>query len=485
MAHIPSSSKIVIIGGGFSGLCTAIRLKMAGDSDFVIVERAEDLGGVWHHNRYPGAACDVPSSLYSFSFLPDYDWPKSHGAWSDIVGYMKYCVDHFAIEEHLHFGVEAHAAHWREDDRSWQVGISLGVMQARYLIAACGLFNKPQIPKFTGLDEFEGAAFHSAQWDRDFIPADKTIAVIGTGCSAAQFVPEIVEDARKLLIFQRSPCHVMPAAHRTYSAEERALFRQYPILRAAERAAIEDRMERSSQSQFDATLRDTVSQASVAGMALQISNEAKRKQLIPTYPIFGKRPILSDTFLKALDREDVEIISERIERIDATGLLTADGRHHEVDAIIFGTGFVASDYLLPLRVKGRDDRDVQAVWRDGAYAYLGMMVDGFPNFFMVYGPNSNIVGSIIQIIEPQVAFIVERISEAETAEMLVEVDTETVAQFNQELQETLKRSIYGQRVAENYFTAANGKVVTQWSGSAGDFVKAVAAASSRTHLVPR
>jgi cation diffusion facilitator CzcD-associated flavoprotein CzcO len=477
--------RVVIIGAGFSGICAAIKLKILGICDFLVLERAPNLGGVWHYNNYPGAACDVPSSLYSFSFVDDYDWRSTHGSWSEIVDYINFCVDRFDIRSNLQFGVEAKVAQWNDKKSCWVVATDQGEIESRYVISACGLFNKPSVPSIPGLEDFVGSSFHSAKWDQKFSAVGKVIAVVGTGCSTAQIVPAIVDHARKLLVFQRSPCHVMPKEERTYSDEERALYRRYPILRALERTALENGTEAFGQFQFDAVTRGSMNAGVLAGMSVQIGNLAKRQALLPSFPLGGKRPISSDTYLPALDKDNVEIVCEPIEQINARGIITSDGRKHEVDAIIFATGFATSDYLVPLEVVGRQGRSLQALWREGAYAYLGMMVDGFPNFLMIYGPNSNVVGSILQVIELQVGFIVPQIVEAERQNALAEVDHATVVRFNKYLQGRLAQSIYGQNVTTNYFTTKDNKIVTQWCGTPDELAREIAGIDRHSCLVSR
>jgi cation diffusion facilitator CzcD-associated flavoprotein CzcO len=477
MRPVSSNPGVLIVGAGFGGICAAIKLRLAGYSNFLIVERAPGLGGVWHQNNYPGAACDVPICLYSFSFVEDFDWPRSHGTWAEIIDYLNFCIDRYDVREHIRFGVEAKAASWVDSKSRWRVTTSAGEIECKYVICACGLFNKPSIPPIEGLEKFSGRAFHSAQWEADFDATGKHVAVIGTGCSAAQFVPEIVDQASKLFVFQRSPCHVMPKLERAYSADERKLYASYPILRALERARLEEGGESFGEFQFNAEVRAARTAELIAFMRSRVRNEAKQQQLIPSYPLGGKRPIASDVYLQSLDRDNVELVTASIQKIVATGIVTSDGRHYGVDAILFGTGFNVSDYLVPLAVRGRKSQDLQDLWRNGAYAYLGMLVDGFPNFLMIYGPNSNIVGSILEVIETQVRFIVDQIIEAEASRRLIEVDPTVIAEFNADLQTALSSSIYGQHVARNYFSAASGKIVTQWPGTQERFRRAVAEAS--------
>lgn len=483
MNQLSGATTIVIIGAGFSGICAAIKLKQAGISDFLVLERAPDLGGVWHHNDYPGAACDVPSSLYSFSFVHDYDWTGTHGSRAEILDYMNFCVDRFDIRAHLRFDVEVAQGAWDGASCRWTVTTSRGTLEARYLLSACGLFNKPSIPQLPGLDDFHGPAFHSALWDHEAPIAGRTVAIIGTGCSSAQILPEIVEAAERVLVFQRSACHVLPKAERIFSDDERALYRRYPILRALERTALERGAAGFGAFQFDADAREAMNAQILASMSSQILGEDTRSKALPRFALGGKRPISSSTFLATLDRDDVVLISEPIVRIDPAGPVTADGRTHPVDAIIFGTGFAASDYLVPLDIVGRGGETLQALWRDGAFAYYGILVDGFPNFMMVYGPNSNVVGSILQIIEPQVEFVVALIEQAERERRLIEADHATVAAFNDRLQDALSRSVYGTTGADNYFSKAGRRIVTQWSGSPDNFIASLAAVDPRSCLV--
>lgn len=479
---LPASTTVAIIGAGFSGVCAAIRLARAGQHNFVVLERGAGPGGVWRQNTYPGAACDVPSSLYSFSFVDDFDWPGTHGAWSEIVSYINHCIDKFGVRDKILYNVDVESSVWDGERNKWTLTTSDGAVRSDFVISACGLFNKPSVPDIAGLDTFTGPSFHSAEWDNSFDPSGKAVAVVGTGCSAAQIVPELARTAAKLVVFQRSPCHVMPKHERRFSDDERLLYKRFPILRALERAGFEKGSAAFVAFQFDDAANQRMNGDILADMTGKIMDPGKRQQLLPTFPIGGKRPISSDNILQTIDSPGVDLVAAPIEHVTAEGIVTADGEVHAVDAIVFATGFRVSDYLAPLNVVGADGRVLADAWKDGAYALLGMMVDGFPNMFMVYGPNSNAVGSIIEMIEPQVDYIVRQIELSQREGRLVEADAAMVRQFNETLQERLSRSIYGKRVAENYFSTAGGKIVTQFPGSPAQFAQEIAALDPRAFL---
>lgn len=474
MQEVPDSCDVVVIGAGFSGLCAAIRLDQAGIQDFVVLERESGVGGVWRQNTYPGAACDVASALYSFSFENDYDWPCTHGTYRDIVGYMHHCIDKYGVGNRMAFDVDVQRLEWQPQSARWLVRTSKGIVSAKYVISACGLFSKPTIPDTPGLETFAGPVIHSAMWDHAFDPDRKVIAVVGNGCSAAQIVPAIAERAKRIHVIMRSPVHVIAKAERTYSEDERALYNRFPILRGLDRQGFIRKSLELADLPVSEAARERMNPAILDSMARLVSDPKKRDAVIPDYPVMAKRPIRSDEYLPALDRPDVDVVRSTIDHLTPTAIVTADGRTIEIDALVFATGFEASEYLVPLEVIGRDGAHLQEQWRDGAKAYYGMLVPNFPNFMMIYGPNTNVVGSILQIIEPQVSTALSLIGNAESAQGLVEVSDAASERFNEEVQERLSKTVWGLGAATNYFTAASGRIVTQWPGTFVEFQERLA-----------
>jgi cation diffusion facilitator CzcD-associated flavoprotein CzcO len=462
---LPRTCEVVIVGAGFSGLCAAIRLDQSSIKDFIVLEREAGLGGVWHQNTYPGAACDVASALYSFSFENDYDWPRTHGSWRDIVTYMAKCVDKYAVGDRFLFDTDVQHLEWQPAGEGWLVKTNRGNVRAKYVISACGLFRKPTIPATPGLANFAGPVMHSAMWDHSFDPTGRSIAVVGNGCSAAQIVPAIVDQADHIYLVMRSPVHVIAKAERTYSEDERDLYRRFPILRALDRRSFIDKSLALADLPVSEPARARMNPVILESMARLVSNREKRQAVLPDYPVMAKRPIRSDDYLTALDRTDVDIIRSMIDHVTPDSMVMADGRVFPVDALIFATGFEASQYLVPLEVVGREGMHLQEQWRNGAHAYFGMLAPHFPNFIMIYGPNTNVVGSILQVIEPQVETAVAMIRQANVSGAVVEVGEELESTYSEEVQKRLSNSVWGLRAATNYFTAASGRIVTQWPGT--------------------
>jgi cation diffusion facilitator CzcD-associated flavoprotein CzcO len=453
---------IAIIGTGFGGIGMAIRLKQAGIAPFAIYSKADDVGGVWYDNSYPGAACDVASSLYSYSFEKHFDWSRSHGTQPEIIAYLRHCVEKYGLRPHIHFNTEIESLAFNEARATWRLSATDGRrFEARIVVSACGLFNQPAYPELEGQGDFRGARFHSADWDHGCDLRGKRVAVIGTGCSAAQFVPEIVDRVDRLVMFLRTPQYIVPKQEKEFSAAERRGYQRFPLLRTWERLRTYVSFERRFRVQTDETFRSQAEQAALAFLASQVGDPDKRAKLTPSYRFGCKRTIQSNTYLKALDRAHVEIVRTGIARVLPEGILTADGTRHEFDAIIYGTGFKPSAYLSFLRVVGRGGRTLAEAWRDGAEAYLGMTVSGFPNFFMLYGPNTNTATSIIFMLETQMAYILKCIRRLETGARAMEVRADVQARFNDALQHALRGTAWGSG-CQSYFRTAAGRIVTQW-----------------------
>jgi len=463
MAGAAQTPTVAIIGTGFGGIGMAIRLKQAGIGSFAIYSKASDVGGVWWDNTYPGAACDVPSSLYSYSFEKNYDWSCSHGTQPEIAAYLRFCVEKYGLRPHIRFDTEIASADFDEAAALWRLTATDGRrFAAQALVSACGLFNQLAYPAIEGSAEFRGAQFHSARWNHDVDLAGKRVAVIGTGCSAAQFVPEIVDKVASLVTFIRTPQYVVPKNEKTYNAAERGTYARYPILRAIERIRTYVAFEKMYRIQIDENVRSRTEQAALAHLAREVADPEKRRLLTPTYRLGCKRTIQSNTYLRALDRANVEIVRTDIARVVPDGIVTADGRHHPLDVIIFGTGFKPTEYIAPMRVQGLGGRTLDQAWRDGAEAYLGITVSGFPNFFMIYGPNTNTANSILVMIEGQIAYILKCLRRLRRrGARYMSVRPEVQARFNDELRRIVGRTAWGSG-CHSYFVTGSGRVVTQW-----------------------
>jgi cation diffusion facilitator CzcD-associated flavoprotein CzcO len=453
---------VLIIGAGFGGVAMAIRLKKAGLKNFTVLERAPDLGGVWWSNSYPGAACDVESRLYSYSFAQDFEWTKSHGDRDEIRSYFQHCVNKFGIGPHMRFGVEVKGARCDGARAVWVAETADGeTFEARALVSACGLFNAPAIPDLSGVGDFSGVSFHSSNWNHDFDFNGKRVAVIGTGCSAAQFVPVIARQVKSLAVFQRTAAWVSPKHEPMDQPFHRFLMRS-ALLRRLDRWRVYVQYERGYVVQTDPAIRAAREKGALAFLASQVKDPVKRAKLTPTIAIGCKRNIRSSDFLSTLDQPHVDIVTDPIERIEANAIVTSDGRRHEIDALIYGTGFTTTKFLSTLRIVGAEGKMLDEAWNGAPEAYLGVTVAGFPNFFMIYGPNTNAPSSIIFMIECQTHYILRAVRKLLRGGLRsLDVRPETQKLFNDEVQAELRGRAWTTG-CRSYFMNAAGRIVTQW-----------------------
>lgn len=457
----------IIIGAGFAGIGMAIALQRAGIHDFVIVERSHDVGGVWRDNSYPGAACDVPSHLYSFSFEPNPAWSHVFAPQPEIHAYLQHCARKYGLARHLRFGAEVERARYDEAHALWRVTLADGTtLSAAVLVSGTGQLSRPAMPDLPGIDTFRGRAFHSAHWDHDTPLAGKRVAVVGTGASAIQFVPAIAGDVQRLVVFQRSPAYVMPRPDRAYRPWEKALFRGLPWAMNLYRASIYLRYESRAIAftRLHGLMDFAVGRPFRKLLARDVPSAALRERLTPDYPIGCKRILLSSDYLAAMSRDNVELVTQRIRRVTEDGIETADGAHHPVDAIIYGTGFAATEFLSPMRITGRDGLDLNDAWRRGAQAYLGLTVPGFPNFFMLYGPNTNLGhNSIVYMLESQIAHVMRCVrAMRRDGACAIDVDARRYRRFNARVQQRLAGSVWSS--CKSWYVDASGHNSTNWPG---------------------
>ncbi|WP_279101892.1 flavin-containing monooxygenase [Gordonia bronchialis] len=401
---------IVIVGAGFGGIALAVALHDAGIDDFVILERAGELGGTWRDNTYPGCACDVPSQLYSFSFAQNPDWSRTFGRQPEILQYLHDVATDRDVLRHIRFDTELVEARWNPDRTWWDIDTSAGPVTARILISAAGVYGEAKFPDIPGRDEFAGTAFHSLHWDHDFDAAGKRIAVIGTGASAVQFVPELQPEAARLLVFQRSAPWIIPRMDRFTTPFERRLIRRLPLVGKAIRAAYYLMIEGFGLVGFVSTrFRYPYELLGRFQLRRQVRDRALRATLTPDYMIGCKRAIFSDDYLPALTRANVDVITTGIARITARGIVTRDGVEHEVDAIVYGTGFAVPPAVYE-RVRGIDGRSYADLYHERPQSYLGTALAGFPNFFSTLGAFGAVGNqSAIYMIEAQSRYIARAI----------------------------------------------------------------------------
>ncbi|MGZ3410405.1 MAG: flavin-containing monooxygenase [Xanthobacteraceae bacterium] len=478
--HVP----ILIIGCGFGGMALAIELKNAGINDFVILERADDIGGVWRDNTYPGAACDVVSRFYSFSYDQDYEWSTAFAPQAEIWDYALKVVDRHGIRAHVHFNTEVRDASFDEATGTWTVDTAAGArFTTPILVSAVGLFNHANMPNIPGRDDYKGTSWHSSNWNHNVPIAGKTVAVIGCGASAVQFIPKIAPEVGKLVLYQRSPQYVMPKAIFPGASEFDMWLQKRKWLRGLARLKVYLMFERFILR------RRIFPQARLKGEAAfrallerKVKDPELRKKLTPNYPMGCKRQLVSDHWYEALTRPNVEVVTEQISRIDASGIVTSDNKHREFDAIIYGTGFTPTTYLTPMHIKGLAGLDLNDVWRNGAEAYLGITVTGFPNFFMLYGPNTNAPSSIIFMLECQSHYILSAIKTLRSkGARYMNVRADAQRDFNAEAQERLSTTVPARADCFTYFKDPSGKITTNWPGYATEYRWRTRAVKSRDY----
>jgi len=456
--------RVVIIGAGFGGIGMAIALKQAGIDDFVVLDRADDLGGIWRDNTYPGLTCDIPSLLYSFSSQP-WRWSRRYPARDEILAYQHALVDEHALRPHLRFGCGVTAAEFNEPRACWNIQLDDGgTVQATAIVCAVGQLGRPALPDIAGLDTFGGSWWHSGQWNHEVDLAGRRVAVVGTGASAIQFVPEIAKVAGHVDVYQRSAPYVLPKPDRPYRAAELAVFDRLPVVRKAERLRIFLYGELlTSGFVRSPKLLAAPMQMWRRQLNAQIADRELRAKCIPDYVMGCKRIAFSGDWYPALARPNVELVTERIERITPDGVVTADGTTRGADVIIYGTGFKAAEFLVPMQVTGLRGWRLQEAWRDGAQAYLGITVAGFPNFFMLYGPNTNLGGnSILYMLEGQIGYVLGAI-QALAADRLAWIDVRPDVQdsFNSWVQSASHRSVW-ETGCHSWYTTASGRNTNNW-----------------------
>lgn len=461
------ATRVAIIGAGFGGIGTAIKLREAGATDVAIFDRGDRVGGTWRENTYPGAACDVPSHLYSFSFEPRPDWSRRFPPQHEVLEYLEHCVEKHGLASCLRLGTEVRAARFDAARGTWTLELGDGAThEADVVVAGTGQLSRPAYPLLPGIDAFEGVAFHSGHWRHDHDLRGRDVAVIGTGASAIQFVPAIAPEVRRLTVFQRSAPYVIPKMDREYGPVHHRLFASTPLPRLA-RLGFYAYFEGITPG-FIGTRPRAMLPLRLSYEALlraQVRDPALRAKLKPDYAMGCKRVLVSNDWYPALTRPNVTVVTERIREVVADGVIGDDGRHHPADTIVYGTGFAANDFLAPMEVRGLDGRDLNETWREGAEAYLGMTVAGFPNLFILYGPNTNLgSGSIIYMLESQIRYVVDAVRRLEReGGAWLDVKPEAQRAFSREVEERMRATVWQTGCASWYVTQA-GRNTNNWPG---------------------
>ncbi|MEM7226412.1 MAG: NAD(P)/FAD-dependent oxidoreductase [Pseudomonadota bacterium] len=458
---------LLVIGAGFAGLGMAIKAKQAGLA-FVILERAAELGGTWRDNRYPGCACDTQSHHYSFSFAPNPGWSRRFAGQAEILDYLKRTAERFGLAPHLRFNERVVDLAFDESTGLWSARSTSGArFRARFVASAVGQLNQAAVAEITGLDGFSGRVMHTAQWDPSYAFEDKRVAVIGSGASAIQLIPALAERARELLVFQRSPTWIFPKENRPYASWEKALFRALPPWRWLHRASIYWSWERSWPefllNSRQATRKTAQLRQAISG---EFADRSLAETLTPDYPLGCKRILLAENYYSALQRDNVTVVTEPIARIEDDAIVTRSGTCYPVEAIAMATGFKSHDFMPGLTITGRDGKRLGEVWSQsgGAEAYLGLSVPGFPNFFMLYGPNTNLGhNSIIFMIECQIRYILAAIAATRRRRAKgLEVTEAAMAAFYRQLNGELARIAWSGN-CNSWYKTAGGKIINNWS----------------------
>ncbi len=491
---------IAIVGSGFAGLGLGIQLKRQGIDTFTIFEKADEVGGTWRANTYPGAECDIPSALYSYSF-ENFDWPNKWSHQPVIKAYLEHCVDTYHLATHIRFGSPVTAIRYDEADGTWDLdvagGATAGGETSRFdvVVSATGQLSRPRWPDIDGLDSFAGPVFHSAEWDHDVDLTGLHVASIGSGASAVQYIPQIAKQAAQVTIFQRTPNWILPKNDRDYSDFEKGLIRRSRLARNLRRFSL---WFRSDVIAFDLMRRRSRLRKPAEGLSQKhlretVSDPTKRSLLLPDHPIGAKRMLFSDDYYEAIEEFDIAIEAAPIAKVtgDAVVTTTADGEttEHRVDAIVVGTGFHTHDFLTPMQVTGVGGRDLDQEWsvdHGGPQAHLGISVNGFPNLFFMYGPNTNLGhSSIVMMIESQARYLLSLLHQmARDSIQAVEVRAEVQQAYNDELIERLAGSAW--MMIDDSWYLQGGRVTNNWVGRTTEYRRRTNHARlADFHLTPR
>jgi cation diffusion facilitator CzcD-associated flavoprotein CzcO len=432
----------IVVGAGFAGIGAAIKLEQAGFGDFAVLEKSDNVGGTWRDNTYPGCACDVPSALYSFSFAQNPNWSRAFAEQPEIQEYLERTASDYGVTRRIHFRTEVRDAHWDADAQRWRLDTSAGPYTARVLIAGAGPLHEPNLPDLPGLETFEGKAFHSARWDHEYDLTGKRVAVLGTGSSAIQFVPEIQPKVEHLYLFQRTAPWVLPKPDRRVLGVERALYHKLPITQRALRGFIYNTQELIQLAQRRPAVMNRVGKLMIRHMYRQVKDPALRQALTPNFTLGCKRMLLSNTYYRALTQPNATVVPHGVTEIRPNGVVGSDGVEREVDAIIFGTGFHVTDPPIAARVRGAD----------------GTTVAGFPNYFILIGPNTgNGHSSAIVLIEAQLEYILDAMrTMRERRAATVEVRHDVQAAYNERVQKALANTVWNAGGCKSYYLDRNG-----------------------------
>ena len=458
-------TEIIIVGTGFSGLGLAVSLRRAGKRDFILLERGNDVGGAWRDNTYPGAACDIQSHLYSYSFRPNPNWSRVYAPQPEIWKYLQDTATEEGVRPHIRFNENVLAADWDDEEGVWFVRTTAGSYRARVLVSAAGHLSDPAYPDIPGLDSFAGDLFHSAEWDHDVPTEGKRIGVIGTGASAIQIVPEMQKVASRLAVFQRTAPYIIPRRDYVYSNAEKGMFARVPETAQD----LRDDLFWGNESRFPQRQQvpafiEQISALALDHLAAQVADEALRGRLTPDYEIGCKRILISNDYYPAIQQPNVDLVTSGIARIDETGVVTSAGEHIDLDILIVATGFEAAELPIAKAIRGRDGTLLADHWRDGGVAYACATVSGFPNLFVMLGPNTGLgAGSMIYMVETQTDYIQQGADYIIENEVIIEPDALAEDAYVQSIYKRAEGSVWlAGGCVSWYLHPRSGKLTTIW-----------------------
>jgi cation diffusion facilitator CzcD-associated flavoprotein CzcO len=468
--------RVLIVGAGFGGIAAAIELRRHGIADVTILEKAPDLGGTWFYNSYPGAACDVPSHLYSFSYAQRRDWSRLCSPQREIHDYLHHVAREHRVDRLVQTSQTVTSCAWDEQSCTWTVQTAEGAThEAEALVLATGQLHQPHRPRIEGAESFAGHSFHSAEWDHGYPLAGKRVGVIGTGASAVQLVPEIASQVAHMSVFQRTGNWFLPRQNRPYPALARRAFERVPGLQSFRRRFVFEYGESLTLAiRHPASFGKLGAARSAAFMRSQLKDPAVLEKVWPDYTFGCKRVLFSSYFLPALQRPNVELVSDPIAAIEPGGILTADGAAHELDCIIWATGFKTNDFMFPMAVSGRDGVELSDAWAKGAHAHLGICVPSFPNMFVMYGPNTNTSGgSIIFYLEAQAAYLRQAVQQLATRRAgALEVRPEVEFASDRAVQRRFAGTAWTE--CDSWYRDEQGRILANWPGYMREYQKQVA-----------
>ncbi|XTP34840.1 flavin-containing monooxygenase [Mycobacterium sp. TJFP1] len=478
-ANTAYKPRVAIIGAGFSGIAAAVGLKNRGIDDFVIFERSSGLGGTWRHNTYPGAEVDLESHIYSFSF-ERYDWTRTHAGWAELLAYLHYVAQKWDLVGHMRFNEDVQHVRWSDDQQDYTVATSSQVDHGRFthVISAVGFLNTPAKPPFVREEhDFQGPICHTSEWREGLDLAGKSVGILGTGSSAVQVVTEAEKVASSVTVFQIEPNWMLPKSARDFTPRERRLNRLAPVYayrRMKLYLSYDVRQHRARHARLDRALNGKRRRAALAYLHQEMADRPDMLDVLtPDFPMEGRRTVISDTYYQALKSPTVKLVPHAVKGLTARGAIDANGEEHQLDMIVLATGFKAHEYLSTYRVTGEEGRDLHQQWADGAEAFLGMMVPGFPNFFVMFGPNTNVV-PLVAFYEAQAAFSASLIERAARGgKRRIDVRRSAFHFYNDWVQQRLAKTVWA--TTESYFRAGSnrtGKVISQWPASPTTYITA-------------